>query len=250
MKRLWIVWMAVVSVAGPVFAQQELEPRQLIETPTAGLLPRGSFDLDFRFYDGNGILGRISVGLFDRVMVGVSFGGQDLLGNRTVQWNPKPEFAAKVRIVEEDYSIPAVAIGYTSQGYGAYDETLSRYTSKSKGIYGVFSKNFNSPLGQGGLHGGLNRSLENGDEDQDLSGFIGVDKQFGKDFVLLLEYDFALNDNEDNSLGSGRGFMNAGVRWAISGQFTMEFDVKNIFRNGQRNPNPDRELRIVYFEHF
>ncbi len=111
MKRLWIVWMAVVSVAGPVFAQQELEPRQLIETPTAGLLPRGSFDLDFRFYDGNGILGRISVGLFDRVMVGVSFGGQDLLGNRTVQWNPKPEFAAKVRIVEEDYSIPAVAIG-------------------------------------------------------------------------------------------------------------------------------------------
>ncbi|MBT5831972.1 MAG: hypothetical protein HOH77_17430, partial [Candidatus Latescibacteria bacterium] len=60
-KRVMTVFL-VLSFMGSVAAQQELDPRHLVEAPTAGLLPRGSFGLDFRFYGGNGILGEIDVG--------------------------------------------------------------------------------------------------------------------------------------------------------------------------------------------
>ena len=250
MRPLIGLMILVCCLPGSVLGQRDLEPRQLIESPTAGLLPRGSFGLDFRFHGSNGILGAVSVGLFNQVMFGVSFGGQDLLGNGSVEWNPRLEFSGRVRVVEEGYSMPAVAVGYHSQGYGAFDEDLDRYTSKSKGVYAVFSKNYKSSLGQVGFHTGINKSFEDDDGDKDLSGFVGVDKAFGRNFVLLAEYDLALNDNADNSLGSGKGLLNAGVRWTVSEQLSLEFDVKNVFRNGQRNPNPDREIRIVYFERF
>lgn len=235
---------------GAALAQQELDPRQLVEGPTAGLLPRGSFDMDFRFYGGDGILGTLSVGVFDRGMIGISYGGSDLLGNRSVTWNPRLEFSGKIRVIEEGQSVPAIALGYTSQGYGFYESPLKRYATKSKGAYVVASRNFMSSLGQVGVHLGLNKSFEDGDGDGDLSGYVGVDKGVGKDFVLVAEYDFGLNDNDDNALGSGKGFFNTGVRWAVSKQFAVMFDLKNVFRNGHRNPQPDREIRIVYFEKF
>ena len=249
--RLFTFCLALAVLApGSARAQLDLQPRRLIESPTAGLLPRGSFGIDFRVYDENGILGAVEIGLFNRAMVGFSVGGQHITGNGDVQWNPRVEFSARVRVLEEGQSAPAVAVGFNSQGYGGYDRDLKRYISKSKGIYAVLSKNFGSSMGEMGFHCGVNRSLEDGDGDKDFSGFVGLDKQIGKEFALLVEYDFALNDNEDNSLGSGRGLLNAGVRWMVSTQLLLEFDLRNIFRNGQHTPNPDREIRIVYYEKF
>ncbi len=234
----------------PLQAQEDLQPRWLIDSPTAGLLPRGSFAVDLRMYGDNGILTQLEVGLFSRAGIGVSFGGEQIVGSGGVRWNPRVEFMGRVRVFEEGGRVPALALGFQSQGYGAYDNGRERYNTKSKGFYGVLSKNFGSSLGDAGFHGGVNRSLEDGDGDHDMSGFVGVDKQFGKSLSVLLEYDFALNDNEDNTLGSGRGLFNAGGRWTFTKRLTLEFDLKNIFRDGHRNPNPDREIRLLYYENF
>ena len=249
---LWMVCVYVLCVMAfvPVGAQQDLQPRQLIEAPTAGLLPSRSLGLDLRFYGSDGILGGVSVGLFSRGMVGVSFGGSDLLGNEAMNLNPRVEFSGRLRVLEEGYTIPALAVGYTSQGYGMYDDELKRYTRKSKGVYLVASKNFKLLIGHTGLHIGANRSFEDGDDDDDFTGYVGLDAGIGKYAVVLAEYDFGLNDNSDNSLGSGKGFFNAGIRWTLSGTFSLEFDLKNIFRNGVQNPHPDRELRVAYFGKF
>ena len=249
-----VIWILVlilgVLMPQTVRAQGETQPRWLVDSPTAGLLPKGSFSVDVRLYDDNGILTLLEVGLLDRAGVGFSFGGQRLVGNQEVKWNPRVEFMGRVRVVEEGFSVPAVAVGYHSQGYGAFDKELDRYTTKSKGFYAALSKNFGSAMGDMGLHAGVNRSREDADGDKDFSGFLGVDKQVGKSLVLLAEYDFALNDNEDNTLGSGRGLMNVGGRWAASKQLALEVDFKNVFRDGHRNPNPDREIRLLYFEKF
>ena len=172
------------------------------------------------------------------------------MGNQEVVWNPRVEFGAKVRVIDEGQSAPALAVGYQSQGYGAYQDSLSRYTTKSKGFYAVFSKNFGTSFGEMGFHAGVNKSLEDEDGDGDFSGFVGMDQELGKSLALVVEYDFGLNDNEDNTLGSGKGFLNAGVRWVVSSQLLLEFDLKNIFQNGERNPYPDRELRLLYIEKF
>ena len=236
--------------SAPLHAQGDLQPRWLIDSPTAGLLPRRSLAVDFRFYEQNGILVQVEVGVLSRAGLGISFGGQHLVGRQGVEWNPGVEFTGRLRLIEEGYRFPALAVGYQSQGYGSYDDDLKRYAAKSKGFYAVMSKNFGSSYGDIGLHGGLNRSFENKDGDNDLSGFIGIEKLFGRMIMILMEYDFALNDNEGNSLGSGRGLFNLGTRWNLSSQLALEFDIKNIFQNGRQSPRPDRELRLVYFEKF
>ena len=234
----------------PAWGQEKVQPQWLIDSPTAGLLPRGSFAVDVRLYEGNGILTQIEMGVFNRASVGFSFGGQHLVGNQEARWNPRVEFAGRIRIMEETAGLPAVALGYHSQGYGAYDLDLGRYTTKSKGLYAVSSKNYGIPLGELGMHVGINRSLEDSDGDADLSGFAGLDFLLGKWVVLLAEYDFAVNNNGDATLGSGRGIMNLGGRWLVSDRFSVGLDLLDVAQDGQRNPHPERQIRLMYSEKF
>ena len=237
-------------IVQPLFGQERAQPRWLIDSPTAGLLPRGSFSVDVRLYEGNGILTQMEMGVFNRASVGFSFGGQHIVGNQGARWNPRVEFASRVRITDETTGLPALAVGYHSQGYGAYDAGLSRYTTKSKGLYAVLSKNYGVPLVELGIHGGANRSFEDSDGDRDFSGFAGLDFLLGKWIILLAEYDFAVNNNGDATLGSGRGIMNLGGRWLISDRFTVGLDLRDVAQDGQRNPQPERQIRLTYSEKF
>jgi len=251
-----LVFVGLTSGAFP--QQMEVEPRQIVDCPTAGLLPRGSFDIDMRIFPGGGILAGISIGLMDRFLVGFSFGGQNVIGNRKIDWNPRVEFRAKYRLFEEGLSFPAIAIGFDSQGYAAADSLgeyrtyireRKRYAIKSKGFYLAMSKNY-SFLGGFGIHGGIYYSLERADGDRDISGYIGFDKSLNRELSLLAEYDLALNDNEDNSIVSGKGYLNAGVRWTFASRLNLELDFKDIAINKKGSPRPGRELRIVYLEYF
>ena len=243
MMPLIAVWW---GYSGPALAQGNV-PRWLVDAPTAGMLPSGRLSADLRLYGDSGILSQIEVGVHNRASIGASFGGQHLVGSRDAAWNPRVEVAGRVRVIEEEMKVPAVAVGYHSQGYGEYDRELKRYAVKSKGIYAVASKNYGFPLGDMGLHVGLNRSLEDGDGDGDISGFVGADVELKRVFALLMEYDFAINDNDDNSLGSGRGRLNVGGRWMPSERLNLEVDVKNLFRDGKRTEKIDRQIRLVYY---
>ena len=244
----WMMLLIAVwgGYSDPALAQGNV-PRWLVDGPTAGMLPAGRLSADLRLYGDSGILSQVEVGVHNRVSIGVSFGGQHLVGSREASWNPRVEVAGRVRVIEEEMRIPAVAVGYHSQGYGEYEKELKRYAVKSKGIYAVASKNYGFPLGDMGLHAGLNRSLEDGDGDGDISGFVGADVELKRVFALLMEYDFAINDNEDNSLGSGRGRLNVGGRWMPSERLNLEVDVKNLFRDGKRSESIDRQIRLVYY---
>ncbi len=244
-------WMLILSAvwwmcSDAAHAQGNV-PRWLVDGPTAGMLQAGRLAADLRLYGDSGILSQIEVGVHNRVSIGVSFGGQHLVGSREAAWNPRVEVAGRVRVKEEELKVPAVAVGYHSQGYGQYDEGLKRYAVKSKGFYGVASKNYGFPLGDMGVHAGLNRSLEDGDGDGDFSGFLGADVEFKRVFALLVEYDFAINDNDDNSLGSGRGRLNLGGRWMPSDRLVLEVDIKNLIRDGKRSASIDRQVRLVYY---
>ncbi len=258
--RISIASLALLLLpASVVFPQQmEVEPRQIVDCPTAGLLPRGSFDIDLRIFPGGGILTGISIGLMDRLLVGFSYGGQDIIGNRKIAWNPRVEFRAKYRLFEEGLRFPALAVGFDSQGYAAADslgnyktyiDKKERYAIKSKGFYLSMSKNY-SFLGGFGIHWGVYYSLERDDGDKDISGYIGFDKSLNREISLLAEYDLALNDNEDNSVVSGEGYLNAGVRWTFADRLNLELDFKDISVNRKKSPRPGREIRIVYLEYF
>ncbi|MEE8417301.1 MAG: hypothetical protein V3S06_01415, partial [candidate division Zixibacteria bacterium] len=117
------------------------ELRWTINTPTAGMLPRGSFNFDMRTFPAGGIQSSLEIGLADRFSVGLGYGASEVLTDVDPDWNPKLEFLLRYRLHEESEGIPAIAVGYSSLGYGAYDSFKDRYAVKSPGFYVAFSKN-------------------------------------------------------------------------------------------------------------
>jgi len=229
----------------------KVQPRRLVDCPTAGLLPRASFDFDIRVYPEGGVIFGLDIGLMKSFMVGMSFGGENVIGEGEPDWNPRIEFAAKYRLINESWALPAFVIGYDSQGDGAYDDSLDRYVYKSKGFYVVMSKGYVMGEVPIAFHGGANYSLENDDKDKDISIFLGADLRFGDNLGVVAEYDLGTNDDKAEELfGQGYGYLNVGVQWIFSERLFLQFNLKNLLLNRKDVSTWGRGFRIVYFESF
>ena len=254
--------------------EQPYPPLNLVSIPTAGTLPRGSFTLESLIIKNGGIVPRLSVGFTDNFTVGVSYGVQNLIGDTKPSINKTtPEVQIKYRIFDESEKMPALVYGLDTQGRGKFHKqdaifsmsgkldsilTLHRYDKKAWGMYIVFSKNWNL-MGNLGMHAGISKSLsENDDGDKDLNVFFGFDKELNRSFSLLVEYDAALNDNltEDDydaikkiTFGRGKGYLNAGVRWAISSNRMLEVNFNDINQNTEAEYT-NREIKVIYSESF
>ena len=252
--------------------EQPYPPLNLVSIPTAGTLPRGSFTLESLLITDGGMVPRLSVGFTDNFSFGVSFGVQNLIGGNKPSINKTtPEVQIKYRIFDESEKMPALVYGLDTQGRGLYHAvdsisthgifdstvTLNRYDQKAWGMYMVMSKNWNF-LGNLGLHAGISKSLsENDDGDKDINVFFGIDKELNRSFSLLVEYDAALNDNladgdhalNDITFGKGKGYLNAGIRWAISPNLMLEINFNDINQNTEAEYT-NREVKVMYSESF
>jgi hypothetical protein len=238
--------MAQLAMAqGSAGSDSKIEPRFLIDLPTAGMLPHGNLALDVDFYESNGLLARVSIGPFDRLLFGVSYGGTNIVGSDHPVWNNVPGFAVKVRLLDESVFIPAIAFGFDSQGKGPYIDQLSRYTIKSLGLYAVGSKNYQA-MGYLSFHGGINYSLERADGDKDPNVFFGIDKTLGPIISIVGEYNLGVNDSDRGSLGKGRGYLNAGVRASMGSGVTLSFNLKDIFQNQQQVTIGNRTVNLEF----
>jgi len=249
-KSAVILVFATLLAAGALFAQGVPinGTRRLIDMPTAGMLERASYSIDMRMFTDGGLLSSVAVGISDRFMLGMSYGGVNIIGQGTVDWNPEPGILARARLIDENYRMPAVVVGFESQGYGPYNTEFERYETKSRGVFLVASKNY-AVMNNLGFHGGINYSLENKDNDKQLNVFIGADVTFNEEFHGFVEFDFANNDNKIGTrFGSGRGYLNAGLQWIFAEQLFLQFNVKNLMENGPNKVR--REFRIGYFEYF
>lgn len=226
-------------IALPSHAQFFYAPvTNLIDAPTAGFLPPGSFALTLRMEPNGGFLGGMAVQPMGAFLTEVSYGGENIIGSGEVDWNPRVEFEGRWKFLQERFALPSIALGFASQGYDGHRG--GRYRIKSKGFYAVASKGL-YVLGHLGLHGGINRTLEG--EDKDLNFFFGLDKGLGESLSILWEYDLALNDDE-GLLGETPGYVNLGVRWNYLGSLFLEFDFRNL-----REHPPGEKNRIVKLEY-
>ena len=249
--------------------EQPYPPLNLVSIPTAGTLPRGSFTLESLIIKDGGIVPRLSVGFTDNFTFGVSYGLQNLIGDVKPSINKTtPEVQIKYRVFDESEKMPALVYGLDTQGRGEFHTqdsiffisgrldsilTLNRYDQKAWGMYIVFSKNWNF-LWNFGMHAGISKSLsENDDGDNDPNAFFGFDKELNRSFSLLIEYDAALNDDDHTlnniTFGRGRGYLNAGVRWAISPNLMLEINFNDINQNTKAKYT-NREIKVMYSESF
>lgn len=225
-------------------------PRRMIDAPTAGTLDRGSFDTELRAFSHGGMLGVLQVGLTNHWQIGLSYGGTEMISSSNPNWNPRMQFLTKIQLLSESMAFPAIAVGFEEQGFGPWVDSLHRYESKSKGFYAVASKGYQSAGFTSSVHGGINFSREDRDDD-DINFFVGADMRFNTNLGTVIEYDFALNDNRSpKSLGRGRGYLNAGLRWTLLQRLQMEASLKDLLANRRTTKTVGRELRIIYVEKF
>jgi hypothetical protein len=240
---------SVAWAQGSAGSSSKLEPRFVVDIPTAGMIDKGSFVIDADFYGGGGLLFGFSAGIFDRVSVGLSYGGSRLIGGESPVMNDVPGINVKIRVLEESTSFPALALGFDTQGRDGYISALSRYAIKSPGFYAAASKNY-AFLGYLSVHGGANYTLERADGDRDVNFFTGVEKTIGPFASLLLEYNCAFNDNGADAIGRGRGYVNAALRIAPGGGLTLGINLKDLIKNAGGVSVANRTFRIEFSHPF
>jgi hypothetical protein len=246
-----IIIVSIICLINFSYAQQSENVRSLsvIDCPTAATLDKGSFLVALYAYSEGGILGMVDIGLTNRLMLGISYGGTNLIGVGEVKWNPQVGVNIRYRAIDEQVSFPGISVGYDGQGRGMWVDSLDRYAEKSKGLFVAASKSFRL-LGSLALHGGLNYSFEREDKDKDLNGFLGIEKSINEELAVYAEYDLAMNDNTGRSIGDGKGYLNLGVKWSFQNKLFIDFLWKDIRRNNHLNKYSSREIRLSYVEYF
>lgn len=224
------------------------EPLTLVDLPTAGILYNRNFSTNLEFFEEGGLLASANVGLFNRLMLGVAYGGTNVIGVQKAQFNPHLGIAVKVRAVEEMYYMPAIALGFNSQGKGTFIDSLNRYSTKSVGLFAVASKNFQL-LGYFSIHAGIHYSLEDSDN-RTLNLFVGLEKTFASIFSGTIEYDNGFYLSQSNRYDKGRGLLNVGLRASISKDFSLGLNLKDIAQNQQNFSIGIRTIQIEYAKTF
>ncbi len=234
---------APLAAQGSAGTKGKAEPRFLVDMPTAGMLEKGTFAVDVDFYQEGGVLAALSAGIFERLMFGVSYGGSRLLGREDAVMDPMPGVMIRLRLLEENVALPALAIGFDSQGKDGYLKDLDRYSVKSPGLFAVVSKNY-LLLGYLSLHGGINYSFERADDDRSFNVYAGAEKTIGPFLSILAEYNLAMNDNSGQAIGRGRGYLNAALKWSFAGPITLGVNFKDILKNSRAVNQVTRTARI------
>jgi len=144
----------LLGLTGSLWGQVPLPPANLVTVPTAGTPQRGQFEVELLMQRGGGVLGRLGVGFSDRFSLGMSYAVQRFIGDDSISFQPLPEAQLKYRIIDESFSLPAIAIGLDSQGRGEFWKAtidsangnpkieMARYDVKAIGLYVVLSKNW------------------------------------------------------------------------------------------------------------
>jgi hypothetical protein len=246
-----ILALALVLVAFGEAAEAGMaEPIYMVDSPTAGLLSHGEYHIQGRIGPESSVLLAFRVGVKNRVYLGVSWGMQELFSYQRVEFNDRPGFQFRIRLLEEDDRGPGLALGINTQGVGTWNEDDERYDRKSKGLYFVLSRNWKIPVGYLSAHGGLNYSLEDRDDD-DADLFAAVDWEAISGLEFILDFDGAFNDNSDDErYGSGGVYLDGAVRVTYGENLQMMLIFRDLTKNYSPERRIGRELEIAFVDFF
>lgn len=231
-------------LVAPAWAEPEVqatEPAPAVESPmveavdipTPDVLDPATYATTFRFYNEGGIMSRLIVGPLKRVNFGISFDAQRVIGSQDPHM-VRPGVYFKLRAFDGTDILPALALGYDSQGF-LYQESTKEFLHKEKGLYLVGSHEIFLPDFE--LHAGVNI---NDFDDAKVFGFFGATWKIVSSFALLAEYDNVRNSPDNR--------VNLGGRFWVSPYFNVDVAARNVGRGGSRGG--ERIVRLNYAGHF
>lgn len=254
MKTKLLALLVTLILFSPLKAQSSagdaanMQALYLIDMPIAGVVDLGYVSLASDLMPNGLVLGRIDVGVFENLSFGISYGGGNIIGRGEIDWNKFPGVNIRYGLIQESLLMPAITVGFDSQGKGPYFDSQDRYEIKSPGFFAAASKNYEF-LGYLSLHAAVNYSLEKDDGDNFANIMVGVEKTIGSAISVVADYNFGLNDNGTDRFGKGDGYLNVGVRWSVAPGFTLGLDLRDMLENKQWSPSSaDRAVKLQYVQ--
>lgn len=193
-----------------------------IDQPVPVSLAHGEYHVGVRLWGEGGALFRFGIGLFDRLTLGVSFGGDSLIGSHEPALYSRPEFFARGAVLTEQGYFPDLAVGFESQGYDHQEG--DEYEVFPKGGYVCLGKTIEPTRTYVELGTSYWRKV---------NGFAVLNQALPGSFELILEYDLGLNDERDEL--KRRGYLNAGLGWTFNEQLRFSIGVRDILGNRAQN---------------
>jgi hypothetical protein len=211
-----------------------------VDQPYPKAPEHGIFNLELRFGPEGAITGYFNVGIWDRLGLGLSYGGSNLLGAGDPEFYEIPGVQIRLLAIEEGLVYPNVQFGFDNQGYGDYSE---RYDIRSKGLYCQIGKTFSFTSLEIVPSLGVNYCLE---ADNGFDIFAGLNMQFGAFSALLVEYTPNFNDPEDED----KGYLNVGLRMIFYGEMFFEFALRDLMGNSPRDEQLNRTIKLGFEQSF
>ncbi len=213
----------------------------LIDQPDIEFLNHGTYAFQLRFGPEGEIIGFGSIGLWDRLMLGMSYGASNLIGPGNPEFYRQLGIQVRGLLLEPGIMIPGIIFGFDNQGYGEYD-TISGYDIHSKGFYSEFGWKFDYPELKFVPCLGMNYSFEDNGRFDIFSGMtIGLSS-----LEFILEYSPNFFDEKDNN----KGYMNTGIRFVFYQQLFFEFALRDLLGNSSKDQQLNRMIKIGYQESF
>ncbi len=189
-----------------------------IDSPSPEAIYSGNWEMGIRVGPDGGLLARLSSVPFDGLSIGLSYGGNNILGYNTPKFYKNPGIALRVLIFEETHYIPKIILGFDSQGY---DYDGEKFETRAKGIYALAGKQF------GGLQGGIGANYNT--EERVVGLFAGAVFDFSYNYALVGDYSFYFDGEYLVGLGLrfnlGAAFAQFAFRGPIRGRFGRVLDI-------------------------
>lgn len=202
-----------------------------IDNPLPVLLNHGEVYIHFRDEPVNKVRAKLGVGIWNSIILGVSYGGDNLVSYEDVDWEDQPSLDLRMRLFESEWVESVV---------GFNNEPIENFSGKDLFItagFRLYVGSFRVLLCGGGNYN-FTENRENGEKGVDI--FANTVLNINGPHSIHAEYILGANDDNDNS----KNRFNIGYR-IQSGALGVELDIKNIFSG-----DLGRQIQIFYRENF
>ena len=212
-----------------------------VDQPCLGVPAHGMFDIELRCGPEGAITGYFSVGIWDRLGLGLSYGGSNILGAGDPEFYDIPGVQIKLLAIEQGFVYPMVQLGFDNQGYGGYNN--DRYNIRSKGLYCQIGKSFYVSGLEIVPSLGVNYCLE---QDNGFDLYSGLKVQFGMLSALLVDYTPNFNDPLDEN----KGYLNMALRMIFYEEMFFEFALRDLLGNSPNDEQLNRLIKLGFEQSF
>jgi hypothetical protein len=203
------------------------------DVPTGYLTKRGEYELLFRIQKDGGLISGINAAITDYLLMGISYGGMEIIGEKDPEFYPTPGILLKYLAIYETDISPSICFGISTQGFDKYLKERDRYEIKSKGVFCAISKSIYGTI----LNGGVNYTFERKDEKNGFDLFFSLDFPFTSNFSLFSDFSFGFNDDYNKN-----GILNIGLEISFEDIFFFKVSIRNLLNKDYTN----RIFEIVY----